>query len=487
MERCLGKPLVDVTVEKSAVSHKVRLLLFPYNIQLQKVFGTSHSQTTQRQNALSVLIVDAAPEFSARCYGVSEAGLPPKKKNVYEADLQDLQEYFENFCEAFARFANQGSAGTELPYLFGQLEEYFTREKDSMHSEFMNDDGTSLSTSTFRLLFKALDECKANNDKAKTYIRCGKSLVESLIFDTYCTFRGVSISNVFSIPDENDSHQTFYTAALNPDIDEIVKAAAFGRGHTKNLKIKLNQDVEMTRKILHRLDSATELRGSEQDTQRNWSIDANCSWTPKTCEQMLNEVLIKYKDRIYMVEQPFPVDFLEQDLETQRLWASVKEMYNTQGIKIFADESMRNAEDVGRLAPYVDGVNIKLEKCGGYREAFKAVRAAQSQGLLIWFGCMVGSNLNSTATSHMFSLACCSDLDGALLVTDQSKLFHGGFQFKNSSISLPIDTFGVGVIAKGAFSDELKALNLMHFDANVNKQRPLGDYLADLGLQKKKL
>ena len=100
---------------------------------------------------------------------------------------------------------------------------------------------------------------------------------------------------------------------------------------------------------------------------------------------------------------------------------------------------------------------------------------------------MVGSNLNSTATSHMFSLACCSDLDGALLVTDQSKLFHGGFQFKNSSISLPIDTFGVGVIAKGAFYDELKALNLMHFDANVNQQRPLGDYLADLGLQKKKL
>ena len=69
---------------------------------------------------------------------------------------------------------------------------------------------------------------------------------------------------------------------------------------------------------------------------------------------------------------------------------------------------MRNAEDVGRLAPYVDGVNIKLEKCGGYREAFKAVRAAQSQGLLIWFGCMVGSNLNSTATSHMFSLGCIS-------------------------------------------------------------------------------
>ena len=50
-----------------------------------------------------------------------------------------------------------------------------------------------------------------------------------------------------------------------------------------------------------------------------------------------------------------------------------------------------------------------------------------------------------------------------------------------------IDTFGVGVIAKRAFSDELKALDLMHFDANVNKQRPLGDYLADLGLRKKKL
>ena len=487
MDRCLGKPLVDVTVQKSAVTHKVRLLLFPYTIQLQNVFGTSHSQTSQRQNALSVLILDAEGEGRARCYGVSEAGLPPKKKHVYEADLLDLREYFENFCDAFARFAKQGPAGTELPYLFGPLKEYFACEKDSMHSDFMNDDGKSLSTSTFRMLFKALDECEANNDQTKTFIRCGKSLVESLIFDTYCTSRGLSISNVFSIPNEKPSHQTFYTAALNPDIDEIVKASIFGRGHTENLKIKLNQNVEVTKTILGRLASATKLRGSEQNTRRNWSIDANCSWTPKICEQMLSDVLVNYKDQIYMVEQPFPVDFLEQDLETRRLWADVKEMYNAHGIKIFADESMRSAEDVERLAPYVDGVNIKLEKCGGYREAFKAVQAAQNQGLLIWFGCMVGSNLNSTATSHIFSLACCSDLDGALLVTDQSKLFHGGFQFKNSSISLPTDIFGVGVVAKGEFYDELRALDLKHFDTHSNKQRPLGDYLADLSRREKKL
>ena len=123
---------------------------------------------------------------------------------------------------------------------------------------------------------------------------------------------------------------------------------------------------------------------------------------------------------------------------------------------------MRNAADVEKLAPYVDGVNIKFEKCGGYREALLAVKEACKHNLLIWFGCMVGSNLNSTATSHLFSLACCSDLDGALLVTESSKLFHGGFQFKNSSISLPLNANGVGVTSKDLFFNELNRLELYY-------------------------
>ena len=74
--------------------------------------------------------------------------------------------------------------------------------------------------------------------------------------------------------------------------------------------------------------------------------------------------------------------------------------------QVFADESMRIWQDIPSLVPYVDGVNIKMEKAGGYRQILQAVEGAVSSGLLVWFGCMVGSRLNSTAASHLFGLAC---------------------------------------------------------------------------------
>ena len=114
---------------------------------------------------------------------------------------------------------------------------------------------------------------------------------------------------------------------------------------------------------------------------------------------------------------------------------------------------MRTASDVSLLAPVVNGVNIKLEKCGGFRAALVAVEEAQKHDLLVWFGCMVGSNVNSTTTAHLFSLACCSDLDGALLVTDTSKVFNGGFQYAqpHGNILLDKECGGIGVAPKDEF------------------------------------
>lgn len=497
----LSKPLVDVTVEKSNISCKLRLLLFPYNITLQTSFGTSHSQSDTRQNALALIIIYPTEENVGACYGVAEAGLPPKKKNVYEADINDLKTYFQNFLNTLIAFTTATAdnysdsndqnqlRGQQTPLLFEGLEDLFHKKPMDIFFEMTDDKVKSLPVKTFKLLFNALDYCEENNDTAKPFIRCGKSLVESLIFDCYGKFSNTLVGNFFAIPNEKPSHQTFYTAAMNPEIDEIVKAAIFGYKHTENLKIKLNSDVELTRNILNRLNSANGLFVDSNDdknsfsgvggtVRKNWSIDANCSWTPEICKQMLSEVLHKYKDRIYMVEQPFPVDFLQMGAETLESWKNVKQEYNKHGILFFADESMRNAVDVKKLAPFVDGVNIKFEKCGGYREALLAVKEARKYDLLIWFGCMVGSNLNSTATSHLFSLSCCSDLDGALLVTETSKLFNGGFKIRNSSIVLPENVHGVGVTSKQVFFDELDKLDLFHEEGGTKKL--LGDFLRTI-------
>jgi L-alanine-DL-glutamate epimerase-like enolase superfamily enzyme len=143
-------------------------------------------------------------------------------------------------------------------------------------------------------------------------------------------------------------------------------------------------------------------------------------------------------------------------------WVGVKEMFNAAGILLFADESMRTSADVDLLAPYVNGVNIKLEKCGGLRGALQAVEEARRHEMLVWFGCMVGSNVNSSTTAHMFSLACCSDLDGALLVTPASQLFTGGFQYTAplGNIQLPstAEGYGIGVAPKPEFARTITSI-----------------------------
>lgn len=97
---------------------------------------------------------------------------------------------------------------------------------------------------------------------------------------------------------------------------------------------------------------------------------------------------------------------------------------------------MRTHIDIQRLKPIANGVNIKFEKCGGYRGALRLVDTAITDNMEVWFGCMVGSNLNSTAASHLFSLATSrggSDLDGSLLVSLDSQLFEGGFNYTGAT------------------------------------------------------
>ena len=128
-----------------------------------------------------------------------------------------------------------------------------------------------------------------------------------------------------------------------------------------------------------------------------------------------------------MIEQPFPVTFKSQLKQHGALaadaqeWRQVAEECKGAGVDVYADESVCSVEDVALLAPYVHGVNVKMDKAGGYRGAVCALHEAKSLGLKTWVGMMVGSKLASTAASHLLPLADAADLDGAPLVTDDSQ------------------------------------------------------------------
>jgi L-alanine-DL-glutamate epimerase-like enolase superfamily enzyme len=105
------------------------------------------------------------------------------------------------------------------------------------------------------------------------------------------------------------------------------------------------------------------------------------------------------------------------------------------------------------MADTVDGINIKLAKCGGLREAVKMIVAARANGLLVMMGCMIESSLGITAAAHMAPLLDFADLDGAALLADDP---YTGATIENGVIAIPAEP-GLGVTPSARAAGESPA------------------------------
>jgi L-alanine-DL-glutamate epimerase-like enolase superfamily enzyme len=99
------------------------------------------------------------------------------------------------------------------------------------------------------------------------------------------------------------------------------------------------------------------------------------------------------------------------------------------------------ATDVARLADVVDGINIKLSKCGSLREALKMIATARAHGMLVMAGCMIETSLGITAAAHFAPLLDYADFDGAALLSDDP---YVGATIEGGKIVIP-DAPGLGV------------------------------------------
>ena len=183
------------------------------------------------------------------------------------------------------------------------------------------------------------------------------------------------------------------------------------------LKIKLGTD----------RDEAI-LRMIRDVTDKPLRVDANAGWTRERALQML-PVLREYG--VEFVEQPLPSDDLEGLAALQRRGT----------LPIVVDESCIVATDIPRLAGVVDGINIKLAKCGSLREALRMIATARAHGMLVMVGCMIETSLGITAAAHFTPLVDAADLDGAALTANDPFI---GATIEGGQIRLPIEP-GLGV------------------------------------------
>lgn len=170
------------------------------------------------------------------------------------------------------------------------------------------------------------------------------------------------------------------------------------------------------------------LRELRKITKAVFRVDVNTGWTFHEAREKLNclENL-----GVELVEQPFPVGSIQLLQEIRRYTKT----------PIFVDEDIKEAKDIPAFSGAVDGINIKLMKCGGVREAIRMIHTARAHGLKIMIGCNIESSVSITAAAHLTPLVDYIDLDGHLLVANDP---YTGVTVDKGRLTLPAGD-GLGV------------------------------------------
>ena len=245
--------------------------------------------------------------------------------------------------------------------------------------------------------------------------RCG---VSAALHDLQGKRLGVPLWKMWGLT-PSASPRSSFTIAIAADDDtlrtRVREAVAAG---FPILKVKLGSDRD--RRIIQQV----------RDVAPNaiLRVDANAAWTPK---QTLAMAPLLQELGVEFIEQPLA----PTDIDGLRF---VRERCD---LPIVADESCLVATDVAKLVGVVDGVNLKLAKCGSLREAFRIIHTARSHGMLVMAGCMIETSLGITAAAHLGPLLDAVDLDGAALLRDDPFV---GATIANGVVTLPTAP-GLGV------------------------------------------
>ncbi len=190
------------------------------------------------------------------------------------------------------------------------------------------------------------------------------------------------------------------------DPDDMARRAekAASRGF-RRLKLKLGGRDGLDLERVRAVRAATTLP-LQCDVNEYWTLDEALEYLP--------QMELEY------CEQPLPAGDPDGP-----------ELKRRSALPIYVDEDCHTLADVAACAERAHGVNIKLAKSGGIREAVRIVHAARALGLGVMLGCMIESGLGIAPGAHIASLMDHVDLDGNLLLAGDpwpGVAFEGGVQ-----------------------------------------------------------
>ena len=222
---------------------------------------------------------------------------------------------------------------------------------------------------------------------------CALAALDIALWDLKAKKANLPLNDLLGIP--KPSTPTSITVGINPP--EVVKERVeliLKNEQVRALKIKLGSPngIDYDKEIYSQVLEST------KSSKISIRVDANGGWALDDAKEMIKWLSERNAEYI---EQP-----LAEGNEDQ-----LKFLFKGRSLPIFVDESCRFSEDVPRLANFVDGVNLKLMKCGGITEALRILNTARSFGLKTMIGCMSESSVSISAGASLTGIIDYVDLD----------------------------------------------------------------------------
>jgi L-Ala-D/L-Glu epimerase len=219
--------------------------------------------------------------------------------------------------------------------------------------------------------------------------------------------------------EKNKTPNTSFTIGI--DTPDVVRQKTNEAEEYKVLKVKLGRDTD--KEMIETIRSVTE---------KPITADVNQGWRDK--EKALEMLHWLHERNVVMVEQPMP-----KEQRDDLAWLTERSP-----LPIIGDEGVQRIPDIRKAFGVYHGINIKLMKCTGMREAQKMLTLARSLGMKVMLGCMVETSCAISAASHLSPMVDWADLDGALLIKND---IFDGTKIIDGKVTL-MDRPGIGVLKK---------------------------------------
>ena len=258
-------------------------------------------------------------------------------------------------------------------------------------------------------ILKYIDNIETGNTAAKASIDIAlHDLIGKLLNTPWYKIWGLS---------KEKTPFTTYTIGIDEE-KAIKEKTLLVKDRFKILKIKLGSDND--KGIIKAIREVTDLP---------LAVDANQGWKDKL--KALDMICWLKEQNVVMIEQPMPKDSLEE----------IAWITQHSPLPVFADESVQRLEDITKLKGAFTGINVKLMKCTGMREAWKMINLSKALGMEVMIGCMTETSCAISAAAQLSPFVDFADLDGNLLISND--LFKG-MEIADGKIILN-DLPGIGV------------------------------------------